>query len=445
MTASAYAHPRGRVSTAYVRLRARPLVPLAVVCLVSTAVRLAWLPAPCHEPCRAGTQHVLIFDEVYYVNAARVIAGIRPPAGSNYGLAPLGDDPNGEHPQLAKLIMAGSIELLGDNPWGWRIPSILLGTVALLGMFALVRAIGGRPWLAVGATTLMASDNLLLVHSRIGTLDVFTVAAMLWGVALYLRGRWLLAGATIGVAMCTKLVGGDALLVLVALEVLRLWQDRQRVLARLGRLAGCVAASAGGFVGLLALLDRIAPPYDDANRTLIGGGVFGHIQHMLSYADSLTSPQGPQGIASYPIGWLVDYKPIPYLVVVPEHPSADLHNVHPAVHFLGLIGPPLLLAALPGLALAVVWLVRRRLRAELSIPQLIVAWFAGTFLPFFLASAALSRTSYLYYMVIVMPSLYLAAVWLAERLWHRRRLVGAWVGLVAVGAVVAYPLTPLPF
>ena len=367
------------ISSAYAHLRARPLVVLALVCLVSTAARLAWLPDPCREPCRNARQHVLIFDEVYYINAARVIAGLRPPAGANYGLAPLGDDPNGEHPQLAKLIMAGSIELLGDNPWGWRMPSVILGAIALLGMFALVRAVGGSPWLAVAATALMASDNLLLVHGRIGTLDVFTVAAMLWAVALYLRGRWLLAGAVAGVGMCTKLVGVDALLVVVALEAVRLWRLREgarprlvEVRQRLARLVGCALASGGVLVGLLALLDRIAPPYDDANRRLIGGGVFGHLHHILSYAGTLTSPGGPKGIASYPWGWLVDYKPIPYLVVVPAHPSSDLRDVHPAVHFLGLISPPLLLAALPGLGLAIVLALRRAYRGDRAAPELIL-------------------------------------------------------------------------
>jgi predicted membrane-bound dolichyl-phosphate-mannose-protein mannosyltransferase len=434
------------VASAYAQLRARPLVVLALVCLVSAAVRLAWLPAPCREPCRSDAQHVLVFDEVYYVNAARVIAGIRPPAGSNYAQAPLGFDPNGEHPQLAKLAIAGSIELLGDNPWGWRLPSVLVGTLALLGMFALVRAMGGGPWLAVGATALMASDNLLLVHSRIGTLDVFTLCAMLWGVALYLRGRWLAAGVVIGAGMCTKLVGFDALLVLVCLEALTLWRSRLELRARLRRLAGCVLAAGGVFIGLLALLDRIARPFDDANRHAISGGVFGHIHHMLSYASSLTNPPGgPQGIASYPLGWLVDYKPIPYLVVVPDHPSPDLRNVHPAVHFLGLISPPLLLAALPGLVVAALVVFRRVTRSDRTIPTLIVAWFAGTFLPFVVAGQLLSRTSYLYYMVVVMPALYLAAAWLAERLWLRRKLVVTWIVLVSVGAVVAYPLTPLPF
>ena len=91
----------------------------------------------------ASTDHTLIFDEDYYVNAARVIDRIRPPAGAPYANSPLGTDPNSEHPPLAKLVIAGGIELFGDGPIAWRLPSVLLGTVAILGMFALVRAAAG--------------------------------------------------------------------------------------------------------------------------------------------------------------------------------------------------------------------------------------------------------------------------------------------------------------
>src|SRR5581483_812762 len=155
-------------------VRGRPLVHwlLGGLLLVSLLARLAWIGEPCHAPWRSPGDHVLVLDEDYYVNAARVIAGIRPPKGAPYANAPLGVDANSEHPQLAKLLIAGGIEVFGDGPWAWRLPSVLLGTVAILGMFALVRAAGGGPWLGLGAAALMATDNLLIVHGRIGTLDI---------------------------------------------------------------------------------------------------------------------------------------------------------------------------------------------------------------------------------------------------------------------------------
>ncbi len=288
--------------TDWLRRPVAPLALLAVVSLLSLAARVAWLGQPCRHPCRSAADHLLVFDEAYYVNAARVIAGETPPAGQKYTDAPLGDDPNAEHPQLAKVLMAGSIELLGDGPLAWRLTSLVLGSVAILGMFALARAAGGGRWLALGAAALMAADNLLLVHGRIGTLDVPVLAAMIWAVVLYLRGHPVLAGVLVGIGTAIKLVAPYVLLVLLALELLRrvtaargqaasggqALPDGRVALARLG---ACVAAGVVVFVGLLAVLDRIAPPYDDASGKLIAGGPFAHIAHMLSYGASQTSPQ----------------------------------------------------------------------------------------------------------------------------------------------------------
>ena len=94
--------------------------------------------------------------------------------------------------------MAAAIELFGDGPFAWRIGSLIFGSLAILAMYALVRAAGGGRWSALGAAALMAADNLLLVHGRIGTLDIYAVAPMIWGVALYLRGRWVAAGIVLG-------------------------------------------------------------------------------------------------------------------------------------------------------------------------------------------------------------------------------------------------------
>ena len=443
---------------AWAHRRSLPFWLLGALILLSTAARLAWIAEPCRAPCLSPTDHILVFDEDYYVNAARVIAGIRPPAGAPYANAPLGVDPNSEHPQLAKLLIAGGIELFGDGPWTWRLPSVLLGTVAILGMFGLVRAAGGSPWLGVGAAALMAADNLLIVHSRIGTLDISALAAMIWGAALYLRRRPLLAGAVIGVGACAKEVAPYVLIGLVVLELLRWYEVRSGGWAAARRFASCAVASAVTFIALLFVLGRIAAPYSPQTGKLVPNGPFGHVGHILTYAAHQTSPHGPQGIASYPWDWLFDVKWITYLRINPARPTLTLDQVEPAVHFIGLISPPILLLALPGLLYAAFGVLaprlgRRRLRAsEVGRPRaganevglVGLAWFLGTYLPFVAASLIESRTSYLYYMVIVMPGIYLAVANLIARIGPRRKAVLFWMACVLAAAVVLYPFTPLP-
>jgi len=427
------------------RLRwATPIAALVAVSVISLGARLAFLGSPCHEPCTSASAHVLVFDESYYVNAARVIAGIAPPPGAHYRATPAGDDPNAEHPQLAKVVIAGAIELFGDGPLAWRLPTILLGSLAILGMFALVRAADGGPWVAVGAAALMAADNLLLVHSRIATLDIYAVTAMIWAAALYLRGHPLIAGVVIGVGACAKEVAPYVLLALLVLELLRAYRDRAAVMPGLARLAICAATAAAVFVGLLALLDAIAPPWDPLTHKLITGGVFGHIRYMLHYGSHQTSPHGPQGIASYPLGWLIDIKPILYLNINPQRPVPGLLNVHPQAHFLGMISPAVLLVGLPGLATAGWRSVRRGRFGAQDVELLGLAWFAGTFVPFVLLSLIDRRTSYLYYMVIVMPGIYVAAAQFVARIRPPPRLIWAWIVTIAIAVVVMYPFTPLP-
>jgi predicted membrane-bound dolichyl-phosphate-mannose-protein mannosyltransferase len=440
-----------------------PLLLLAVVSVLSFGARALMLGEPCQSPCNKADEHTLVFDEAYYVNAARVIAGIRPPSGDHYADAPLGTDPNAEHPQGAKLIMAAAIELFGDGPFAWRIGSLIFGSIAILGMFALVRAAGGGRWLALGASTLMACDNLLLVHGRIGTLDIYAAAMMIWALALYLRGRPLLAGLALAVGAAFKLVAPYALAVLVLLEVVRVitrLRDKHAPEAwgpkpAAERLLITTFTGAGVFMGLLGIMDRIATPYNDAAGQLITGGPFDHLAHMISYAAQQVSPNGPQGIASYPWDWLVDLKPIVYLRINPSLPGDGLFAIHPVTKFLGMISPPIMLLALPGLAFATYRFVRLRrvdgiIRApgDTQIAILGVAWFLGTWTPFALLSLIDQRTSYIYYMVIVMPGIYVAVMYLISRAWALRRtwlsgLVGLWAVAVLAAVVLMYPFVPV--
>src|ERR1022692_4176222 len=131
-----------------------PIALLAVVSVLSLLARAAWLSDPCANRNRGPAAHSLIFDEVYYVNAARRIDGIAVPHNQSYAGDPAGQDSNSEHPQFVKLVIAGAIKLFGDGPFAWRIGSVLFGSLAILGMFALARAGGASRWCSVLAATL---------------------------------------------------------------------------------------------------------------------------------------------------------------------------------------------------------------------------------------------------------------------------------------------------
>jgi predicted membrane-bound dolichyl-phosphate-mannose-protein mannosyltransferase len=335
-----------------------------------------------------------------------------------------------------------------------------MGSIAILGMYALVRAAGGGPWTAVGAATLMAADPLLLVMGRIGTLDIYAVAAMVWGVALYVRSRPFAAGVVLAVATAFKEVSPYALFVLVLLELGRLLVARREPGApadwtprdALKRLAAAVFTTCGVFVGLLAIMGEIATPYADSQAKLITGGPFAEIWHIITYARGLTSPHGPTGIASYPWQWLIDLKPILYLRINPSLPGHGLYAIHPVVAFWGIISPAILLVGMPALVFCAYRLVRplshlredRTAPDDRQLPILALAWFIGTWLPFALQALIDQRTSYLYYMVIVMPGIYAAAAYLVALGWRRRSrwlsvLTIIWGLGVIVSAVLLYP------
>jgi hypothetical protein len=439
------------------RAPAAPLLVLALVSLLSLGARTYQLGQPCTLPCRTANDHTLIFDEAYYVNASRVIAHIRPSSGSHYDQSPLGTDPNAEHPQGAKLLMAGAIELFGDGPFAWRIGSVIFGSLAILGMYALLRAAGGGRWPAVGAATLMAADNLMIVSGRIGTLDMYALAPMLFGAAFYLRGRLPAAILMLALADCMKEVAPYALIVLALVELGRVLLARRdpslpaqwRPRPALVRFALIVVGSFGGFILGLWVMGLIATPYADSAHQLITGGPFAHLWHIVTYAEALTAPHGASGIASYPWQWLFDKGAITYLGVsapLPGHAAGIL----PVCQFLGEISPPILALAIPALLVCLARLVGapRRLAArsagEVQVALLAVAWFLGTWGPYQLQSAFEHRISYLYYMLSVMPGIYLAVTILASLLWRSRRawgrgLTAAWAVSVIAFAVIMYP------
>lgn len=402
-----------------------PRTALAVVLFVSLGLRMFWLSMP---------DNALIFDESYYVNAARVMLGWEVPAGSPYAGAPAGLDPNLEHPPLGKALIALSMADLGDNGNGWRMPSVIAGMVALGALYLVVRSAGGTRWLGVLATGLLAFDNLTFVHSRLGTLDMMVVAFLLLGSWLVLSGRRLAGGAMVGFATLVKLTGVLGLVSLVAYEVVTAawtWKSAKAHRSSTIRPAGAIVA--GFLVVWLAgmwVLDlrftTYASPLD-------------HLAHMVSYGVSLTNSGNSSigaSIASAPWQWLFNEGQINYLRVdLTTSAGGQALTRNALVDFRGAVNPVLLGAAIIASLFVVIAAAKRRSRLALWC----AIWLAGNYVPYVALVLVNHRVTYLFYILPVIPALAVAVATLLLRSGLSRAVARGYVAAYLLGFAAYFP------
>ncbi len=417
------------------RFLRNPLVLLVLLVVVSTGARGAWLSVP----------KTLAGDEVFYVNAARHIASFPSGADDSYALEPAALDPNFEHPPLAKMIIAGSMRLLGNNPVGWRLPSVVFGALAVALMYWLARTVGAGQWESLGAAGLMAADNMTMAYGRFATLDIFVVVFVMLGVGLYLRKHPWWAGVVLGVGACTKLIGLSALGVLGVMELLRRAQRRRGLRPDLrvpgadrlvvGRLAACALASVLTYLVVLGALDQAVTGFNDPVT---------HTRQMLNYAERTTFQleaqsrgtwtQGTLAPVTRPWEWLLNRGSFG-LYHKEAAPAGQPGSERQLVKYEARITPAIIWLALPALLLAA---VRAWARAD-DVSNLALAWFSAIFV-LLVAVVLRDRVSYLYYVVILLPGIYLA---LARA--FTRRHVPRLVSLAYIAAIVASVVAMYPF
>lgn len=418
---------RPRVPAALHAFFANPVNALGVVLLFALVARAIWLWLP---------QGQLIFDESYYVNAARVILGWDVPAGAAYADAPAGLDPNAEHPPLGKVLMAASMAVFGDNGIGWRLPTLIAGMVALLAVYGIVRAAGETPRLGILAVSLFALDNLALVHARVGTLDMMALAPLLLGSWLALRGRWALAGVALAVGSLVKLTGAFgllAVLILQALVLVRSWRQTRHVgYAELRPIILLVSAYAVVAIAGLWILDWRFSGYGDP---------WAHLSHMMSFGAALQAPGGPTGIASNPWQWLVNEVDINYLrVAVDTKVDGQVVASVPSIDVRGAMNPVLIGAA----PLAFLFAASYAWSKGHVLALWCVVWAAASYLPYYPLVILNSRITYLYYFLPVVPALAVAVALLLRRARLPNAVTWGYLGLMVWGFIAYFPFRRLP-
>lgn len=132
------------------KVKSLRFLPVSVIFLFGLFLRLIRLNIPSR----------VYFDETYYAAAAKNYLNFTP-------------DGNWVHPPLGKMLISTGILFLGDNPWGWRVPSAVFGSLMIIIIYLLAEKMFKNKFSACCAAALLAICPLSLAQSRIAMLDVY--------------------------------------------------------------------------------------------------------------------------------------------------------------------------------------------------------------------------------------------------------------------------------
>ncbi len=354
----------------------------------------------------------LIGDECWYVQDARVILGLPLANFKNLPAHPLsGQDPNSEHGPLAKLIMALFMKIFGDNGVAWRMPSVILGTLAILMLYLIARRLGASKWVAWFAAFVLAFDNLSFQHGRIAMLDIYLTSFILLGSWLYLASFFELAGVAFALSAMCKINGVLGLGAMVLFDMMvgfrGAWRGSWRATLHWSvlrpswtRLRPAVVTTVffvAFFLTMLGALDNYFTEFK---------GPIEHLVHMVTYHAGLTHHGPSTGNESSPLQWFFNQGTMDYFVWTWSANGKSTHIVfHAALNEYVVWAAPV----------ALFFAAQRSWTESSKLAMFALASFVGNFIPMFLAWVILSRTSYIFYMVPAVPSFACAIAVVAEK------------------------------
>ena len=247
--------------------------------------------------------HLLVFDEVHYVPAARTLLALAEPR-------------NVEHPMLGKELIALGMMLFGDNPVGWRALSTLAGTATVMGAFAILWLMYDRLRTATLGALMVLLNFTVFVQARIAMLDGFMAALVVCGTAVLLwamrgkegqaRRRWLAGSVLLGLAAGAKWTAAPYV-AFAGIAFLVARRGHSERWPGLGAVTGLVLLGAGS-IG--AYLLTFLPAFFYAHEPLTLATLLPFQLHMLQEQSQVLPPHTYQSDWT---GWVLMKRPIWYL------------------------------------------------------------------------------------------------------------------------------------
>ncbi|MFM2215263.1 MAG: hypothetical protein RJA88_632 [Actinomycetota bacterium] len=342
-----------------------------------------------------------IFDEVYYVDGARDLLA--------YGVEVTGDKAEFiVHPPVGKWLIALGIKVFGDDSFGWRFTSALVGSLMILLIALIAHRLFRKTALTALAAGLMAIDGLALVHSRTALLDNFLAFFILVATYFFLTKRYWWTGIALGLALGTKWSALYFIAVFGAIGLYRAFTHHsgrdllKPTLARIGQfgitpLVIYISSWAGWFASNRG--------WDRSYSSNVFSSFIYYHQQMLGFHTGLTDKHTYQ---ASPWSWLVMGRPTSFYYETPQGCGSESCSQE-----ILALGTPFLwwLGAIAIFVVFGMWLRAIVLKEMEPALTLIVTGIAAGYLPWFFYQ---QRTVFTFYAIVFEPFLILALVYCAR-------------------------------
>jgi hypothetical protein len=161
-----------------------------------------------------------------------------------------------------------------------------------------------------------------------------------------------------------------------------------------------------------------------------------HLAYIIGAGAAHGSAAGPTNFESYPWQWLYNEVQMPYMQVR-EHVTVEGQEIGTrfSVYFRGAMTPAMIGAA----PLALGWVGWRLWRTRDPLSLWVIAWLAGTYLPYYLLALITHRITYIYYFLPALPAIVIALALLLRGAGLPRVAVWAYLGAVLLGFLGYFP------
>ncbi len=398
--------------------KAIPELALLAVVVLTLILRLSILEYPKRETYGGIVSWDFIFDEKYYVSAARDMLADKAT--------------NNEHPPLVKVFIALGIMFLGDNPAGWRVFTISAATASVLLVYALSLLLNGSREVSLCSAILFALDIMVFNIGQIAILDAPAITFMLAASVLFLKKRHDLGGFFLGLASLCKLTSVFLYLGITAFLVLSEVKSFRKT------IESCLR------IGVTALVVFLAGLWVyDSLYSAFAKNPLSHISYMLTYHSSLKYQDSKEVIL--PLQWinpLDPFTPMPFYVITTMETVGGTLKVYHPVAYYGIYSP-LWWSIWIVMSLSLFYILREARNRSFERTRLfILTWILANFLPYVFLAYLMSRWVYPFYFYLTLPALYIGLSSYLNRCKYSKLVMASTVILQAFWFVLWFPVKP---